>query len=67
MPLSLVWLRTFRLSTWVSLVQTLMQLLTRVRAGGRRCHSDVTIVRDETGNGVRLTSRTGSAQWFVEN
>ena len=28
---------------------------------------DVTIVRDETGDGVRGTSRTGSAQRFVEN
>ena len=26
---------------------------------------DVTIVRDETGDGVRVTSRTGSAQSFV--
>ena len=28
---------------------------------------DVTIVRDETGDGVRVTSRTGSARRFVEN
>ena len=28
---------------------------------------DVTIVRDETGDEVRVTSRTGSAQRFVEN
>ena len=34
-------------------------------AGGRSCHSDVTI--EETGDGVRVTSRTGSAQRFVEN
>ena len=26
---------------------------------------DVTIVRDETGDGVRVTSRTGSARRFV--
>ena len=33
MPLGLVRLRTFRLSTWVSLVQTWVQVLTRVRGG----------------------------------
>ena len=42
-----------------------MQELTRARAGGRRCHSDVTIVRDETGDGVRVTSRTGGL-WRIE-
>ena len=65
--LSLVRLRAFWLSTWVSLVQTLKQVLPRARAGGRRCHSDVTKVRDETGDGVRVTSRTGSVQRFMEN
>ena len=44
-----------------------MQVLTRASAGGWRCHSDVTIVRDETGDGARVTERTGSAQRFVEN
>ena len=44
-----------------------MQVLTQARAGGRRNHTDVTIVRDETGDGVRVTSCTGSAQRFVEN
>ena len=48
MPLSLVRLRTFWLSTWVSERQ-LRQVLTRVRAGGWRCHSDVITVRDDTG------------------
>ena len=33
MPLGLVRLRTFRLSTWVSWVQTWVQVLTRVRGG----------------------------------
>ncbi len=28
---------------------------------------DVTIIRDETGDGVRMTSRTRSAQRFVKN
>ena len=36
-----------------------------VNAGARGqtkvSHRDVTIVRDETGDGVRVTSRTGSA------
>ena len=32
-PLGLVRLRTFQLSTWVSLVQTWVQVLTRVRGG----------------------------------
>ena len=38
-------------------------------AGGRTKMSlrDVTIVRDETGDGVRVMSRTGSPQRFVEN
>ena len=40
-------------------------MLTRVRADVS--HRDVTIVRDETGDGVRMTSRTGSAQRFVKN
>ena len=42
-------------------------MLTRARAVGWRCYPDVTIVRDKTGDGVRVTSRTGSAQRFVEN
>ena len=33
MPLGLVRLRTYRLSTWVSLVQTCVQVLTRARGG----------------------------------
>ena len=33
MPLGLVRLRTFRLSTWVSWMQTWVQVLTRVREG----------------------------------
>ena len=45
---------------------TLRQVLTRARTGGWRCHSDVTILRDKTGAGVRVTSHTGSAQRFVE-
>ena len=49
MPLSLVRLRTFRLSHMDWLGVTLKQVLTRVRAGGWRCHSDVIIVRDEMG------------------
>ena len=46
-----------------------MQVLTKVRTGGRTEVSlrDVTIVRDETGDGVRVTSRTGSSQRFMEN
>ena len=52
---------------YVHFQATLRQVLTRERAGGCRCHSVVTIVRDETGDGVRVTSRTGSAQRFVEN
>ena len=38
-------------------------------AGGRTKVSlrDVTIVRDETGDGVRVTSHTGSEQRFVED
>ncbi len=40
-----------------------MQGLTRAKVSLR----DVTIVRDETGDGVRVTSRTGRAQRFVEN
>ena len=44
---------------------TLRQVLTRVRTGGWRCHSDVTILRDKTGDGVRVTSRTESARRFV--
>ena len=44
-----------------------MQVLKWARAGGRRRHSDVTIVLDETGDGVQVTSRTGSVQRFVKN
>ena len=40
-------------------------MLTRARTGGWRCHSDVTIHRDKTGDKVRVTSRTGSARRFV--
>ena len=33
--------------------------------GGWRCHSDVIIIRDETGDRVRVTSRTGSVRSFL--
>ena len=66
MPLGLVRLRTFQLSTWVR-----CKLDAGVNAGARGRTKvslrDVTIARDETGDGVRVTSRTGSAQRFVEN
>ena len=44
---------------------TLRQVLTRARTGGSRCHSDVTILRDKTGDGVRVTPRTGSVWRLV--
>ena len=65
MPLSLFRLRTFRLSAWL--------VGCNLDAGGnagacteRTFHSDVTILRDKTGDRVRVTSHTGSAQRFVE-
>ena len=44
-----------------------MQVLTRARARTKVSLRNVTIVRDETGDGVRVTSPTGSAQIFMEN
>ena len=51
MPLSLVRLRNFRLSTWVSLVQTWVQVLTRARGGCvvHRCQNKNPIERWTSG------------------
>ena len=57
MPLCLVWLRTFQLSTWVSYVQTWAQVLTRARGGCviHRCQNKNPL-------GMWMTSCTGSAR-----
>ena len=65
MPLSLVRLRTFRLSTWVSWVQTLMWMVTRMRdsRATQRCHNSPKMT--ERGYRVLVTSCTGRVRRFV--
>ena len=47
---------------------TLKQVLTRVRAGGWRCHSDVITVRDDTGwQGAGDVTHRKHAEEFEEN